>query len=184
MQPNGVSSIDRRDFPKLASAATTCGLSQHALAAGSERFSLIVEPGNVAASSGPVTRAAGQLRQALAAKEVACEVASSADAAAGSSFSIVVAAPGSNLAQGFPTGAALAARDNLCMSPGKAGRTPALLLSASDVRGYVYGLLELADRVRYGSNPAESLRLAQVVEEKPATEGRSGSRYFCSELDD
>ncbi|MGO9438277.1 MAG: twin-arginine translocation signal domain-containing protein [Terracidiphilus sp.] len=184
MESNDVSSIDRRDFLKLASAATACGLSQHALAAGSERFSLIVEPGNAAASSGPVKRALEQLRQTLAAKEVACEVASSAEAAAGSSFSIVVAAPKSNLAQGYPTRAALTAAESLRMSPGKAGRTPALLISATDVRGYVYGLLELADRVRHGSNPSESLRLAQVVEEKPANEVRSVSRYFCSELED
>ena len=36
------------------------------------------------------------------------------------------------------------------------------------MRGYVYGLLELADRVRYGSNAVEALRLTDVVEEKPA----------------
>jgi hypothetical protein len=184
MKSDGISSIDRRNFLKLAGAATACGLSQHALAARSQGFLLIVEPGNTAASSKPVQRAAEQLRLVLAAKGVACEVASSVDAAAAASFCIVVAAPGSPLAQEFPAGAALTAAESLRLSPGAAGHPPALLVSAIDIRGYVYGLLELADRVRYGANPVESLHLEKVFEEKPANDVRCVSRYFCSELED
>jgi hypothetical protein len=72
----------------------------------------------------------------------------------------------------------------LRLSAGKVGRARALLVSGGDVRGYVYGLLELADRVRYGADPVEALRLTAVVEEKPANDVRCVSRYFCSELED
>ena len=48
----------------------------------------------------------------------------------------------------------------------------------------VYGLLELAERVRFGSNPAIALHLTKALEEKPANEIRTVSRYFCSELED
>ena len=184
MKPDALSNVDRRDFLKLAGAATACRVSHRAFAAPSERCTLIVDPANAAASSGPAKRAAGQLRHSLAAKGVTCEIASSSGAAAGASLCIAVSGPESQLARGFPKGASLTAAESLRLSSGKAGRTPALLVSGGDVRGYVYGLLELADRVRYSSSPVEDLRLAAVVEEKPANEVRCVSRYFCSELED
>jgi hypothetical protein len=184
MKPDALSNVDRRDFLKLAGAATACRVSQRAFAAPSERCTLIVDPANAAASSGPAKRAAGQLRDAMAAKGVACDIASSSDAAGGASLCIVVSGPESDLARGFPKGAALTAAESLRLSPGKVGRVRALLVSGGDVRGYVYGLLELADRVRYGANPTEALRLTAVVEEKPANDVRCVSRYFCSELED
>src|SRR5271156_2144046 len=165
MKPDAPSNVDRRDFLKLAGAATACRVSHGAFAAPSERCTLIVDPANAPASSVPAKRAAEQLRHALAAKGVTCEIASSSDAAAGASLCIVVSGPESQLARGFPKGAALTAPESLRLSSGKVGRTPALLVSGGEVRGYVYGLLELADRVRYGSSPVEALRLADVVEE-------------------
>ena len=184
MKPDALSNVDRRDFLKLAGAATACRVSHRAFAASSERFALIVDQANAAASSGPARKAAGQLRHALAAKGVTCEIASSPDAAAGASLCIVVSGPESQLARGFPKGGALIAAESLRLSSGKLGSTPALLVSGADVRGYLYGLLELADRVRHGSSPVDTLRLTDVVEEKPANDVRCVSRYFCSELED
>ncbi len=129
-------------------------------------------------------RAAGQLRQALAAKGVACEIVSSAVAAAGASLCIVAAGPESQLAKGFPKARALTAAESFRLSGGSVNGTSALLITGGDVRGYVYGLLELADRVRYTSDLREEFRPTSAVEEKPANEVRCVSRYFCSELED
>src|SRR6185437_1635392 len=70
------------------------------------------------------------------------------------------------------------------MAPRRVGRVPATLVSANDARGYVYAVLELAERVQFGGDPLKSLQLTNAVEERPANETRSVSRYFCSELED
>jgi hypothetical protein len=162
MKRNANSNVERRDFLKLAGAAAVCTVSHRAFAAPSKRCTLIIDPANAAASSGPAKSAIGQIRDALAAKGVTCEIASSSEAAAGASLCIVAAGPESQLARGFPKTGPLPGAESLRLSPGTVGRTPAFLVSGADVRGYVYGLLELADRVRYGSNPLEGLRLARV----------------------
>src|ERR1051326_3730027 len=56
----------------------------------------------------------------------------------------------------------------------------ALVASGSDVRGLVYALLEVADRVRY----AGSLKLARPFAEKPANTIRSINRCFESDVED
>ncbi|UWZ81673.1 hypothetical protein [Occallatibacter riparius] len=59
-----------------------------------------------------------------------------------------------------------------------------ILVSAIDTRGFVYALLELAERVQYGDDPLKSLQLAAALQDQPANEVRGVSRYFCSELED
>ena len=176
--------LPRRDFLKVAGAATVCGLSQSTFAAGNTRASLIVDPQNAHASGVPAKRAIEQLRRELEAKGISCTVAKTTEAAAGASFCIVVADPASQLSKGFPAGKALTAPESLCLSPGRVGAVPGVLVSAADVRGFVYGLLELAERVHFNSDPIAALHFAQVVEEKPANEVRSVGRYFCSETED
>ncbi len=51
-------------------------------------------------------------------------------------------------------------------------------------RGFLYGLLELAERVQFGDNPSAALSLSKAVEEKSANEVRSVARAFCSEIED
>ena len=60
----------------------------------------------------------------------------------------------------------------------------ATIVSGSDVRGYVYGLLELAERVRFGADARTALHVAEPIVERPANEVRSVGRYFCSEVED
>jgi hypothetical protein len=108
----------------------------------------------------------------------------SVETAAGSALCVVVASPESQLSRSFPGGSALSAPESLRLSPGKVGGVPAILISAADVRGLIYGLLELAERVRFNSNPLVALQLKHVLEEKPANEVRCVSRYFCSEMED
>jgi hypothetical protein len=61
---------------------------------------------------------------------------------------------------------------------------PGLLIAASNPRGFIYALLELAERVRYGRDPMAAMRLAKALKETTANEVRSIGRYFCSEIED
>jgi hypothetical protein len=184
MRADAASNIARRDFLKLAAAVTTCGLAPAGLAAGTNHICLILDPENPIASTVPVKRAAEKLRQALASKGAVSAMEQSAEAAPGSSLCVVVASPESQLARAFPGGSTLAAPESLRLSPGKVGGVSAILISAADARGFIYGLLELAERVHFNSNPLAALQLKHVLEEKPANEVRCVSRYFCSEMED
>ncbi len=98
---------------------------------------------------------------------------------------VFVAGEGSALAAGLPhSGSKLGAPGSLRFAPGRWGNAAALLVSGSDERGFVYALLELAERVRFGTDPALALHLTKTLEEKPANEVRSVGRYFCSETED
>ena len=57
-------------------------------------------------------------------------------------------------------------------------------MTGSDVRGLVYAVLELADRVEHGDDPLEAIRLDAPIVERPANPVRSVARLFASELDD
>ena len=184
MNADSVRNIPRRDFLKLAGAAGVCGISPAGLTADSGRVCLITDPDNPAASSGPAKRAAGQLGNALETKGLKYEFTQSAESAAGASFCIVLANSESRLAEGFPRGEPLTVAESLRMTPGRVGQAPAVLISAKDDLGFVYALLELAERVQYGGNPLNSLHLSETVQENPVNEFRSVGRYFCSELED
>ena len=184
MKTEALRKIPRRDFLKLAGAAGAYGVSPSAFAQRAGRVALILDPENAAASSAPSRRAAGQLHSALAAKNIPCQIVSSAESAPGAAFCVVVAGEGSRFAPGFPRAAPLTAAESLRLSPGRVGQTPATLVAAKDTRGFVYGLLELAERVQFSSDPIAALHLPAAIEEKPANEERCVSRYFCSALED
>ncbi len=65
-----------------------------------------------------------------------------------------------------------------------APRPSGVTVSASDDRGFVYGLLELADRVQYGNDAIAALTLSAPIEEQPANRIRSIARAFVSEVED
>jgi hypothetical protein len=182
---NPVSTMRRRDFLKLTGAVTTLSLTHRGLAGQDRRVSVIVDAGEPCASGNPVNWAAGQLRKALIAKGVICEVVQSLDQAAGCDFSVLVAGPASSLARGFPqAGSGPSSPESIRITPGRLIATPAVWVSATGERGFVYGLLELAERVQFLPEPLTALHLTAAIEEKPANEVRSICRLFCSETED
>ena len=185
MTPDPLSAIQRRDFLKLAGAVTVSSLTHNALAAAGRSIAILIDATDPIASSTPVSRAAMQLRKALVEKGATCEVVQSLDQAKGASLCVVAAPAGSKLAAGFPkANTELNGADSLRIAPGKLADTPAILVSAIDHRGYIYGLLELAERVQFGADPAAALHLTEIIEEKSANDIRCVSRYICSELED
>ena len=57
-------------------------------------------------------------------------------------------------------------------------------IAGSDVRGLVYGVLELADRVEHASDPITVLRPEEPIVARPANAVRSVARLLCSEEED
>jgi hypothetical protein len=75
-------------------------------------------------------------------------------------------------------------REAFRLAPAKVSGKAALRASASDARGYVYALTELADRIRHGGDPLTVLTLSHPVEEQPANTVRSIARAFVSDVED
>lgn len=185
MTPNTVSSIHRREFLKLAGAVSAVGLSHRALAQTGRKFAIVIHPHDPLATTPPVQWAVEQLRQALAAKGESSEIVPEPENSVGAVFQIRVAGPGSTLAEGFPqAGIGLNGAERLRLAPARIKNVPAILASGSDERGFVYALLELAERVRFGDDALSALRLPKTIEEGPANPVRSVGRYFCSEAED
>ncbi|MGB7741614.1 MAG: hypothetical protein WBL41_02555 [Terracidiphilus sp.] len=177
--------MKRRDFLKLAGAASAAGVARGAKPAPARGIAIVIDPRDPVAGANPVRWAAEQLRSAIAEKGVLCRIADSVDQVRGATLYVIVNAmavtPGKSAqkANAKPAGA-----EHFQLAPGRWGATPIVLVLGGDVRAYVYGLLELAERVQYGSAPALSLHLTGTIDEKPANEIRSVGRYFCSELED
>jgi hypothetical protein len=182
---NSNNGIERRDFLKLAGAAAAFSFTQKALSSPCSQISIIIDPDDSLTSGAPVKWAAERLRTALVAKGVMCHIVPSPEQASGSALHVLVASESSGIARDLPQArSALTGAESLRLTPGQVAQAPAVWVSAIDHRGFVYGLLELAERVRFGSDPAADLLLAEAVEEKPANEIRCVGRYFSSEIED
>ncbi|HEY9127129.1 MAG TPA: hypothetical protein VIM62_08370, partial [Acidobacteriaceae bacterium] len=70
------------------------------------------------------------------------------------------------------------------LAPGRVAGSAAILVSAIDQRGFIYGLLELAERAQFNDHPIAAMQAGGVIEETPANTVRCVSRYFCSETED
>ncbi|MEP6756462.1 MAG: hypothetical protein ABJA67_13235, partial [Chthonomonadales bacterium] len=184
MSPESSSTIQRRDFLKLAGAAAALSLTHNAVAGPQRRLTIVIDADDSAASSEPVKWAVGQLQKALAAKGAMAQVRSSVDQTGEGTFFILVAGSASAMARGFPQGVSSANAESVRLTPGHLSGAPAIWVSAIDPRGFVYGLLELAERVEFSHDPALGLHLAEAIEEKPANPVRSVARAFCSEVED
>src|SRR5215472_5996931 len=177
--------IPRRDFIKQGSQVIAFGLLQDGLPGASGRVALIVDPADPVASAPPVKWAAEQLRLAVTAKGAFLHVVNSPEEAGDSSLRIVVARVRSGMVRAFLNGAPVpSAREAFLLMPGKMSGKSALLASASDPTGFVYALLELADRVRFEADPMSALALARPVQEQPANQVRSIARAFVSDVED
>jgi hypothetical protein len=77
-----------------------------------------------------------------------------------------------------------AAPETLALVPGTVEGKHVVVATGRDVRGLVYAVLELADRVGYGDDPIAALRLDGPVVERPANRVRGVMRLFASDVED
>ncbi|HEY1804395.1 MAG TPA: hypothetical protein VGG45_07920 [Terracidiphilus sp.] len=174
--------MKRREFIKLAGVASAATVARGAMAQAGRGYAIVVDAKDPVAGAPPVQWAAEQLRAALAAKGALCRIVSSGERTRGTGFYVVVNSvrltPAAN-APHLPPGP-----EAFSLAPGRFAGMPAVIVAGNDVLGIVYGLLEMAERVRFGADARTALHLAQPILEKPANEVRSVGRYFCSEIED
>jgi hypothetical protein len=180
--------LNRRHFLQTAGFAAALVISRTGSAADSAGgVSIIVEPGDSVADSSPAQWAIGELSEALTSRSIVVRRLKRLAQAAAGELCIVAAGPDSPMASQIlaETGARIPkVPEALCLVPLKISGKQVLLACGRDERGLVYALLELADRVRHGTQPLVSLNLPKPVVEQPANAVRSLSRLFVSEIED
>jgi len=146
----------RRDLLKAAGAASGLGLAS-AKAQTPPAVTILTAPSDRVAMSAPAQWAAGELEKALAAKAVKV---SRAGAPGPGGLTVSLKTDPSVAAEGFR------------LSPQGNGAS----VRASDPRGFVYALLELAERVKFGNDIRAAF--SGVENAAPATRTRSIARLF------
>ncbi len=173
---------NRRRFVQAAGTFAVFGA-----AAAGRGVSIAMDPHDAVASSPAARWAAGELQRVLAARGVnvsRCETV--ADAKTGDLCVLPAGlrspAAGQILAR---------ARGHVADVPEAAGLIPArldrsdlILACGSDVRGLVYALLDLTDRVENAAEPLSALAIRAPIAERPANEVRSVTRLFTSDVED
>ena len=170
--------LDRRSF---LSAGAVAAVPLITAAAPGAPVSLVLDGSDPLAQARPVLRAAHALQQALTAAGYKVQRAQSVAQAngliilaAGATFPAVAGAFASaHVAQ--PT-----APESLVLFETKLSGKAAVIAAGPDVRGLMYALYELADRVQTGAG----LQIGKPVAEAPANAVRSVMRQFTCELYD
>ena len=158
--------MDRRDFLKQTIAAGAAG---SAFGQPRGRVSVVIDPKDKIASSAPVKWAAQELQRSIEpgmAGGVFDDVGLTADT------DFVVIASGM---AGTP--------ESVGIAPAKVANRSALKVTGCDPRGLVYGLLDIADRLRH-AEMITALTGIKPATEHPANAVRSISRLFVSDVED
>lgn len=164
--------IGRREFLKRGGIAFGA-----AAAAPGRRVSLVTDPSDPVASAAPARWAAKELEQALGRRGVPVAAHTRLEQAGAGDLCILIA--GRKSGDPIPDVA-----EATGLLPSKIGGRPVLRAGGSDVRGLVYALLELADRVHFADDPLASLDIRKPIIEKPANRVRSIARCFVSDVED
>ena len=183
----------RRDF--LKSAGQTVAVVAGAdllvpvayIQAASAKVAIISHPGDDLGKQPPVIWAIGQLQDRLKARGIASQRCASPDQAGREAVCVLAASHTSRWARGILAAAGLSVPDvaeATGLVRGTLSGRSVLLATGADVRGLVYAVLELADRVEHSPNPIAELQRPDRIVEQPANRIRSIGRLFTSELED
>ena len=185
MQLREVGDLNRRQFLRRTGSAAAFGAAGGA--AGERGVSIVVDARDAIASAAPAQWAANELRAALAARGIAVTMRDQVARAASGDLCILAAGSGSTLGGEVlkSAGATVSpASEALGLAQGTSAGRPVLLACGGDVRGLVYALLELADRVQHAADPLLALAIRKPIVERPANAIRGVARLFCSDVED
>ncbi|MCU0917011.1 MAG: hypothetical protein MUC88_20980 [Planctomycetes bacterium] len=166
--------------------ADTAGQEVSATGGASSVF-IVCDPADVVAAGEPAQWSIKQLQASLSAKSIASGVGQRVGQALAGTLCIVAAGTASPLAREVLSGASVAVPNSpeaLGLVPGQLSGRPVLLACGRDIRGLVYAILELADRVDHAANPLAALEIRLPVTEQPANRVRSIMRLFASDVED
>ncbi len=183
-EPHGMT---RRRFMKIAGISAVAASSLGNINFKSRGVSIVQDPADRVAASPPSEWAVKQLENSLTSRGI--EVTRCRLIARARVGDLVIVVAGSE----FPSARQLlrdgrttvpAVPEALGLLPGHWEGQQILLACGYDVRGLVYALLELADRVEYSDRPLDSLNIQKPVLEHPANRVRSVTRLFVSDVED
>lgn len=150
-------------------------------------ISIVTDPADHTAGSKPAQWALKELEQSLKDNGIKISKYESINQAPKDDLIIVAAGLDSSLAGQLLNDAKITIPnlpEALGLVPIHSNNNQILLACGNDVRGLVYALLELADRVQYANEPLTSLNLQNPVVEQPANVIRSITRLFVSDIED
>jgi len=180
--------VPRRRFLKTAGMAAAIGAIRADISRAHARgVAIIMDPGDATAASAPAQWAARELEAALREGGVPVTRGARLDEAPAGDLCVVAGGSGHSSCQQILKGAGVgiaSSPEALGIVPAKSRGREVLLSCGHDVRGLVYALLELADRIRHGSDPLAALALSRPSVERPANTIRSLARLFVSDIED
>ena len=144
---------------------------------------MVIDPADIVAAALPVQWAIKQLTSALQTRGRAVVRAELLEKVPSAERYVVVAGAGSTL-HGRVAARPGKDEESLELLPSSVGGKNVLLASGTDVRGVMYAVLELADRVKYADDVLLVLDVQKAIVERPQNAVRSIVRPFVSEVED
>jgi len=188
MRSSDSSPVNRRRFLKTAGMATAFGAVSAGIAGARARaVSIITDPGDSVAASGPARWASGEIERSLLGQGIVVRRHERLAQASADDLCIVAGGLNAPATRQILQGAGVkiaAVPEALGLVPAQASGRQVLLACAFDERGLVYALLDLADRIQHGADPLAALNIPKPVVERPANVIRSLARLFVSDVED
>ncbi|MGA8264308.1 MAG: hypothetical protein WB779_07700, partial [Ignavibacteriaceae bacterium] len=138
--------------------------------------SIVIDPADQTAGSAPAQWAVKELVKSLESEAINIYRCNSIDKARRGDFIVVATGSDFSIARQLLKEAKEkipSVPEALGLVPVRSGDKQILLACGYDVRGLVYSLLELADRVQYSNHPLNSIDIQEPIIEKPANVIRS-----------
>lgn len=181
----------RRNFLKRTAIATAGAASTGPLTVlggeAARKVVLVPTPDDIRTTQPPAQWATEYLRSALAERGLQATVERSLEGVPKGSLCILGGSNESALVRELLRQARLTLPDTpeaLALAQGKVNGKQVVLAGGTDVRGLMYALLELADRVKFAPNPLQVLEHTPAVVERPVNKVRSIARLFASDIED
>jgi hypothetical protein len=180
----------RREFLKTATTAAAAAsgitLPRISSADSNSPVAILPDPQDKLVAEPPVQWAIGQLRDAFSARGLTSQVVSPQNDSTVAER-IIVGSGSSALARERLAWQKIPVPDfpeALTLVRSKSRSQTEVLACGSDIRGLVYAVLELADRVRFAESPLKDLRAIDSIIQRPANKIRSIARPFNSDVED
>jgi hypothetical protein len=172
--------LGRRSFLTLAASAGAAAIPGTGFAAG-QTVAVIADPTDPIVASVPVQWALADLLAALTARGATVQRLDTMGQATATGPRIVLAGAGAPPAQAILQRANVTVPQTpeaLALLSSDSDAAPTLLACGNDVRGLVYAVTELTDRLQQTGDVAAALRQPQPLVQRPANKVRSIARCF------
>jgi hypothetical protein len=181
----------RREFLKTtataAAAASGITLPGVSFAEARSSIAIVCDPQDALVKTPPIQWAITQLHEALTSRGITAQILSDPNQTTPAADRIVIGSFTSPLARQRLAREKISTQDfpeSLALVRSKSSGKSELLACGSDVRGLVYAVLELADRIRLVENPLKDLQSIDTIIQRPANKIRSIARPFNSDVED